>query len=107
KVKMYSTSTFSEFQNYSHHWLNCQGAWAEHEVKALISSTSWLKTHGLKGSRLSFPQILSQIGFRHKEDYVPSLRKSVSSQYAGGLFPQFVKDGAVYNVSQNYFTAFL
>ncbi|XP_029107150.1 von Willebrand factor A domain-containing protein 3B [Scleropages formosus] len=76
-----------------------QGAWAEHEVKALISSTSWLKTHGLKGSRLSFPQILSQIGFRHKEDYVPSLRKSVSSQYAGGLFPQFVKDGAVYNLT--------
>ncbi|KAL4656851.1 von Willebrand factor A domain-containing protein 3B-like [Arapaima gigas] len=76
-----------------------QQASADQEVKALISSTAWLKVHGLKGNHLSFPQILGQISFRHKEDYVPSLQKSVSSKYAGDLFPQFVADGAVYNLT--------
>ncbi|XP_030646945.1 von Willebrand factor A domain-containing protein 3B-like [Chanos chanos] len=69
------------------------------EVQALVSSHDWLREHGLKQSKLSFTQILMQISFRHNEDYVHSLGKLVSSQYAEGLFPQFMKDGVVYNLT--------
>ncbi|KAJ8351781.1 hypothetical protein SKAU_G00232570 [Synaphobranchus kaupii] len=69
------------------------------EVDALISSPAWLKIHGLKESKLCLSQVFVQIGFKHSEDYVHSLRKPVSSQYAEGMFYQFMKDGAVHNLT--------
>ncbi|XP_058885475.1 von Willebrand factor A domain-containing protein 3B-like isoform X2 [Acipenser ruthenus] len=65
----------------------------------LISSPKWLRLHGLKEARLHLSQILSQIGFMHREEYVSSLRKPVSSQYAEGLFSQFTKNGKMYNLT--------
>ncbi|XP_030884589.1 von Willebrand factor A domain-containing protein 3B [Leptonychotes weddellii] len=69
--------------------------------QSLISSEEWLKLHGLKSSKLTLKQILSQIGFPHCEDYVTSLGRLVASRYADGLFPQFYRpeDGRVYNLT--------
>ncbi|NWY03459.1 VWA3B protein, partial [Nothoprocta ornata] len=67
----------------------------------LISSSKWLQLHGLKRNKLSLSQILSQIGFQHREDYVSSLGRPVASRYAAGLFPQYMRaqDGCVYNLT--------
>ncbi|KFP65832.1 von Willebrand factor A domain-containing protein 3B, partial [Cariama cristata] len=67
----------------------------------LVSSSKWLRLHGLKSSDLSLSQILSQVGFQHKKDYVTTLGKSVASRYADGLFPQYksAQDGSVYNLT--------
>uniref|UniRef100_H3AU06 von Willebrand factor A domain containing 3B n=1 Tax=Latimeria chalumnae TaxID=7897 RepID=H3AU06_LATCH len=73
----------------------------ELDVQTLISSTKWLQHHGLMRNRLTLSQILSQIGFKHREDYVYSLGKPVSSRYAEGLFPQYMKNGNIYNVTVN------
>lgn len=71
------------------------------DVLPLISSAKWLQLHGLKKKKLSFPQILSQIGFQHKEDYVSILGKLVASRYANGLYHQFAapQDGRLYNLT--------
>ncbi|KAK1167593.1 hypothetical protein AOXY_G10303 [Acipenser oxyrinchus oxyrinchus] len=71
----------------------------ELDACTLISSPKWLRLHGLKEARLHLSQILSQIGFQHREEYVSSLRKPVSSQYAEGLFSQFTKNGKMYNLT--------
>ncbi|XP_041115955.1 von Willebrand factor A domain-containing protein 3B-like [Polyodon spathula] len=71
----------------------------ELDACTLISSSKWLRLHGLKESRLQLSQILSQIGFKHREEYISSLRKPVSSQYAEGLFSQFTKNGQMYNLT--------
>ncbi|KFP88960.1 von Willebrand factor A domain-containing protein 3B, partial [Apaloderma vittatum] len=67
----------------------------------LISSSKWLQHHGLKRNKLSLLQILSQIGFRHRKDYVTTLGKLVASRYADGLFPQYkrAQDGSMYNLT--------
>ncbi|XP_040440732.1 von Willebrand factor A domain-containing protein 3B isoform X4 [Falco naumanni] len=74
--------------------------WDE-DVQPLISSSKWLQLHGLKRNKLSLPQILSQIGFQHRKDYVTTLGKFVASRYADGLFPQYkrAQDGSVYNLT--------
>ncbi|KAJ6667433.1 hypothetical protein lerEdw1_016554 [Lerista edwardsae] len=71
------------------------------DVRPLISSAKWLHLHGLKRNKLTFPQILSQIGFQHKEDYVSILGKLVASRYANGLYRQYVtpQDGKLYNLT--------
>ncbi|XP_006137480.3 von Willebrand factor A domain-containing protein 3B isoform X1 [Pelodiscus sinensis] len=71
------------------------------DVQPLISSNKWLQLHGLKRNKLSLSQILSQIGFQHREDYVSTLGKFVASRYADGLFPQYLRaqDGRVYNLT--------
>uniref|UniRef100_A0A3B3QQH6 von Willebrand factor A domain containing 3B n=1 Tax=Paramormyrops kingsleyae TaxID=1676925 RepID=A0A3B3QQH6_9TELE len=69
------------------------------DANTLLSSPAWLRVNGLKASKLTLPQVLAQIGFRQREDYVPSLGRSVCSQYAGGLFTRVGKNGSVYNVS--------
>uniref|UniRef100_A0A8C6YLN9 VWA3B protein n=1 Tax=Nothoprocta perdicaria TaxID=30464 RepID=A0A8C6YLN9_NOTPE len=76
----------------------CQGGL---DVQLLISSSKWLQLYGLKRNKLSLSQILSQIGFQHREDYVSSLGRPVASRYAAGLFPQYMRaqDGSVYNLT--------
>ncbi|XP_010221936.1 PREDICTED: von Willebrand factor A domain-containing protein 3B [Tinamus guttatus] len=71
------------------------------DVQPLISSSKWLQLHGLKRNKLSLSQILPQIGFQHREDYVSTLGKPVASRYAAGLFPQYMRaqDGSVYNLT--------
>ncbi|XP_019340655.1 von Willebrand factor A domain-containing protein 3B isoform X2 [Alligator mississippiensis] len=71
------------------------------DVQPLISSSKWLQLYGLKRNKLSLSQILSQIGFQHREDYVSTLGKLVASRYADGLFPQYMRaqDGRVYNLT--------
>ncbi|NXH21525.1 VWA3B protein, partial [Bucco capensis] len=67
----------------------------------LVSSSKWLQIYGLRRNKLSLSQILSQIGFQHREDYVTSLGKLVASRYADGLFPQYkgAQDGSIYNLT--------
>ncbi|NWT01536.1 VWA3B protein, partial [Mionectes macconnelli] len=69
--------------------------------QSLVSSSEWLQRYGLKRNKLSFSQILSQIGFQHRKDYVTPLGKPVASRYADGLFPQYkrAQDGSVYNLT--------
>ncbi|XP_021268253.1 von Willebrand factor A domain-containing protein 3B isoform X8 [Numida meleagris] len=71
------------------------------DVQPLISSSKWLQLHGLKRNKLTLSQILSQIGFQHRKDYVTTLGKLVASRYADGLFPQYTRaqDGSVYNLT--------
>ncbi|XP_032297482.1 von Willebrand factor A domain-containing protein 3B isoform X2 [Coturnix japonica] len=71
------------------------------DVQPLISSSDWLQLHGLKRNKLTLSQILSQIGFQHRKDYVTTLGKPVASRYADGLFPQYTRahDGSVYNLT--------
>ncbi|KAM4682825.1 LOW QUALITY PROTEIN: von Willebrand factor A domain-containing protein 3B [Amazona ochrocephala] len=71
------------------------------DVQPLVSSSKWLQLHGLKRNKLSLSQILSQIGFQHRKDYVTILGKFVASRYADGLFPQYkeAQDGSVYNLT--------
>ncbi|XP_061482908.1 von Willebrand factor A domain-containing protein 3B isoform X3 [Rhineura floridana] len=71
------------------------------DVQPLISSAKWLQLHGLKRNKLTFSQILSQIGFQHKEDYVSILGKLVASRYANGLYRQYMTapDGKLYNLT--------
>ncbi|XP_061233569.1 von Willebrand factor A domain-containing protein 3B [Neopsephotus bourkii] len=71
------------------------------DVQPLVSSSKWLQLHGLKRNKLSLSQILSQIGFQHRKDYVTILGKFVASRYADGLFPQYkeAQDGNVYNLT--------
>ncbi|XP_062831442.1 von Willebrand factor A domain-containing protein 3B isoform X2 [Anolis carolinensis] len=71
------------------------------DVQPLISSVKWLQLHGLKKNKMTFSQILSQIGFRHKEDYVSILGKLVASRYANGLYRQFrtEPDGKLYKLT--------
>ncbi|XP_042316665.1 von Willebrand factor A domain-containing protein 3B isoform X2 [Sceloporus undulatus] len=73
------------------------------DVQPLISSAKWLQLHGLKRNKLTFSQILSQIGFQQKEDYVSILRKLVASRYANGLYYQFRTgpDGKLYKLTAN------
>uniref|UniRef100_A0A8B9NQZ4 von Willebrand factor A domain-containing protein 3B n=1 Tax=Accipiter nisus TaxID=211598 RepID=A0A8B9NQZ4_9AVES len=56
---------------------------------------------GDRQNKLSLSQILSQIGFQHRKDYVTTLGKLVASRYADGLFPQYkrAQDGSVYNLT--------
>ncbi|TRZ19423.1 hypothetical protein HGM15179_007691 [Zosterops borbonicus] len=71
------------------------------DVQSLVSSSTWLQRYGLKRNKLSLSQILSQVGFQHKKDYVTTLGKPVASRYADGLFPQYkrAQDGSVYNLT--------
>ncbi|XP_009947848.1 PREDICTED: von Willebrand factor A domain-containing protein 3B, partial [Leptosomus discolor] len=71
------------------------------DVQPLVSSSKWLQSHGLKRNKLSLSQILSQIGFQHRKDYVTTLGKLVASRYADGLFPQYkrAQDVSVYNLT--------
>nr|XP_060625780.1 von Willebrand factor A domain-containing protein 3B [Anolis sagrei ordinatus] len=71
------------------------------DVQPLISSVKWLQLHGLKKNKLTFSQILSQIGFYHREDYVSILGKLVASRYANGLYHQFrtKPDGKLYKLT--------
>ncbi|XP_041913591.1 von Willebrand factor A domain-containing protein 3B-like isoform X2 [Alosa sapidissima] len=71
----------------------------DHDLNTLISSAQWLSHYGLKQSKLTLSQILPTISFKHSEDYVHSLGKSVSSLYSCGMFPQFTIHGAVYNIT--------
>nr|XP_030133827.3 von Willebrand factor A domain-containing protein 3B [Taeniopygia guttata]XP_030133838.3 von Willebrand factor A domain-containing protein 3B [Taeniopygia guttata] len=76
------------------------GQWRT-DVQSLVSSSKWLQCYGLKRNKLSLSQILSQIGFQHRKDYVTTLGKPVASRYADGLFPQYkrAQDGSVYNLT--------
>ncbi|KAF2986418.1 hypothetical protein EK904_003682 [Melospiza melodia maxima] len=76
------------------------GQWRT-DVQSLVSSSEWLQRYGLKRNKLSLSQILSQIGFQHRKDYVTTLGKPVASRYADGLFPQYrrAQDGSVYNLT--------
>ncbi|XP_072898034.1 von Willebrand factor A domain-containing protein 3B-like [Hemitrygon akajei] len=75
---------------------------SEHDVHTHLPSSKWLQHHGLKKSRLTLSQILSQIGFKHREDFDCRLQKSVSSCYGEGLFQQYLrKDGRIYNITAN------
>ncbi|NXP23837.1 VWA3B protein, partial [Scytalopus superciliaris] len=69
--------------------------------QSLVSSSKWLQRYGLKRNKLSLSQILAQIGFQHRKDYVTTLGKRVASRYADGLFPQYkrAQDGNMYNLT--------
>ncbi|XP_028856991.1 von Willebrand factor A domain-containing protein 3B-like isoform X1 [Denticeps clupeoides] len=75
------------------------GAGRDDVVNALVSPHGWLRDNGLQRSKLSLPQILTHIGFRQRGDYVHHLRKSISSKYADGMFPQITVDGTVHNIT--------
>lgn len=71
----------------------------EPDVRMLLSTSQWLKIHGLKRHKLDMGQILPSIGFRHSDDYVRPLKKPVHARYCKGLFTQVpFRDGTIYNL---------
>ncbi|XP_039631509.1 von Willebrand factor A domain-containing protein 3A isoform X1 [Polypterus senegalus] len=63
------------------------------------TSADWLKTNGLKAKKLSLYQILAPNAFSPIEDFVPILRKTVSSTLHEKAMMQFEwHDGTVKNV---------
>lgn len=71
----------------------------EPDVRMLLSTSQWLKIHGLRRHKLDMGQILPSIGFRHSDDYVRPLKKPVRARYCKGLFTQVpFRDGTVYNL---------
>ncbi|CAH2223367.1 Hypothetical predicted protein [Pelobates cultripes] len=72
---------------------------SEVELDSLVSSSTWLQSHGLRKKKLTLQKILAQLGFQHKEEYVNNLGRPVSSRYAEGLFHQYHSDGKIYNLT--------
>ncbi|XP_026560381.1 von Willebrand factor A domain-containing protein 3A [Pseudonaja textilis] len=63
------------------------------------SSAEWLKTNGLRAKKLSLYQVLAPNAFSPVEEFVPLLRKTVSSTLHGKAMMQFEwHDGTVKNV---------
>ncbi|ETE59438.1 von Willebrand factor A domain-containing protein 3A, partial [Ophiophagus hannah] len=55
------------------------------------SSVEWLKTNGLRAKKLSLYQVLAPNAFSPVEEFVPVLRKTVSSTLHGKQLRQMVK----------------
>ncbi len=67
----------------------------------LVDSLTWLRRYGLKANKLTYQNILSQIGFKQMQDYEDPLKKRITSKYGKGLFLKATtNDGTVYNVSE-------
>uniref|UniRef100_A0A8C3QXH0 von Willebrand factor A domain containing 3A n=1 Tax=Cyanoderma ruficeps TaxID=181631 RepID=A0A8C3QXH0_9PASS len=63
------------------------------------TSAEWLKTHGLKAKKLDLYQVLAPNAFSPVEDFVPILKKTVSSTLHEKLMTQFEwYDGTVKNI---------
>ncbi|XP_058013248.1 von Willebrand factor A domain-containing protein 3A isoform X2 [Ahaetulla prasina] len=63
------------------------------------SSAEWLKTNGLRAKKLSLYQVLAPNAFSPVEEFVPVLRKTVSSTLHGKAMMQFEwHNGTVKNV---------
>ncbi|XP_068124266.1 von Willebrand factor A domain-containing protein 3B isoform X2 [Hyperolius riggenbachi] len=69
------------------------------DVMAQVSSSTWLKSLGLKKKKLTLPKILAQLGFQQREDFVNKLGRPVSSRYSNGLFRQYNSNGKIYNLT--------
>ncbi|OWK11124.1 hypothetical protein Celaphus_00006997 [Cervus elaphus hippelaphus] len=64
-----------------------------------MTSTEWLKTHSLKAKKLSLYQVLAPNAFSPVEEFVPILRKTVSSTIHEKAMVQFEwHDGTVKNI---------
>ncbi|CAF3909486.1 unnamed protein product [Rotaria magnacalcarata] len=57
-----------------------------------IRSTEWIHRYGLKSQRLTFDQILQQIGFKRVESFDPVIGKTVTAKYAGNLYHEVQHD---------------
>ncbi|XP_020370555.2 von Willebrand factor A domain-containing protein 3A [Rhincodon typus] len=71
------------------------------ETSSFLPKTSadWLKQHGLKAKKLSLYQVLAPNAFSPLEEFVPILRKTVSSTLHGRAMMQLEwHDGTVKNV---------
>ncbi|XP_070617294.1 von Willebrand factor A domain-containing protein 3A isoform X2 [Erythrolamprus reginae] len=63
------------------------------------SSAEWLKTNGLRAKKLSLYQVLAPNAFSPVEEFVPVLRKTVSSKLHGKAMMQFEwHDGTTKNI---------
>ncbi|XP_065182104.1 von Willebrand factor A domain-containing protein 3B-like isoform X3 [Sycon ciliatum] len=72
----------------------------EAAVSALVDSPAWLQVYGLQRQKLTLPQVLATVGFKHSEAYVRGVGRPVEARYNRGLFPQYQgKDGTVYNLT--------
>ncbi|CAF1439450.1 unnamed protein product [Rotaria magnacalcarata] len=61
-------------------------------LSSQLKSSDWLQRYGLKSQKLSFDQILQQIGFKRAETYNASLGKMVGAKYAGSIYHEIQHD---------------
>ncbi|GCB66697.1 hypothetical protein scyTo_0010134 [Scyliorhinus torazame] len=100
-------TNWHDFSKFKHKRLKMMKAHGKNstftlDVQTLLPSSKWLQLHGLKRNRLALSQILSQVGFKHREEFDCRLGKPVSSCYGEGLFHQYMrKDGRIYNLTAN------
>ncbi|CAF1403615.1 unnamed protein product, partial [Adineta steineri] len=61
-------------------------------LKNQLKSAEWLQRYGLKAQKLTFDQILQQIGYKRLESYVPSIVKTVGAKYTGNQYHEIQHD---------------
>ncbi|CAF3900099.1 unnamed protein product [Rotaria sp. Silwood2] len=57
-----------------------------------LKSIEWIQRYGLKSQKLSFDQILQQIGFKRVESFDPVIGKTITAKYAGNLYHEVQQD---------------
>ncbi|CAF4057996.1 unnamed protein product [Adineta steineri] len=57
-----------------------------------LKSTEWIQRYGLKSQKLTFDQILQNIGFKRVEGFDPVVGKTISAKYAGNLYNEVQHD---------------
>ncbi|CAF4151075.1 unnamed protein product [Rotaria sp. Silwood2] len=61
-------------------------------ILSQLKSSEWLQRYGLKAQKLTFDQILQQIGFKRVESFNAPLGKTVGAKYAGNIYHEIQHD---------------
>ncbi|CAF3336880.1 unnamed protein product [Rotaria sp. Silwood1] len=61
-------------------------------ISSQLKSSEWLQRYGLKAQKLTFDQILQQIGFKRVESFNATLGKTVGAKYAGNIYHEIQQD---------------
>ncbi|CAF3780229.1 unnamed protein product [Rotaria sordida] len=63
-----------------------------HYLYSQLKSKEWIQRYGLKSQKLTFDQILQQIGFKRVESFDPVIGKTITAKYAGNLYHEVQQD---------------
>ncbi|CAF0922263.1 unnamed protein product [Rotaria sordida] len=61
-------------------------------ISSQLKSSEWLQRYGLKAQKLTFDQILQQIGLKRIENFNASRGKTVDTKYAGNIYHEIQQD---------------
>ncbi|CAF1389296.1 unnamed protein product [Adineta ricciae] len=61
-------------------------------LSSQLTSAEWIQRYGLTSQKLTFDQILQQIGYKRLESFIPSIGKSVGAKYTGNEYREVQHD---------------